>query len=890
MWKRISSLWRNAWRRDEFEVQLDEELEFHLQSRASDLRRSGLSPSEAARQARLEFGSSERVREECREAGGLWLLDEFWRNLRFAFRTLRKSPAFTISAVLTLGLCIGANTAILSLVDAVLLRPLPYPQPERLMTLVAHFQTSRGEGLQQGHSGRSWETFRDQADFVERAVFSTTSGGVNLLVGKSPRHVQLQRVGSGFFRVLGIDPLVGRGFTQQEDQPGGPAAAVVSHTLAASLQSDPRAALGQTLLVRGVPHPVVGVMPPGFKTAQPADIWTPLRAHAEGEGGGINYQILVRVPADANLEQIDSRIAAVGSTIAQDMPISEDTVVRFRLVPLQESITDHLYEPLTVLWGAVALVLLIGCVNIAGLLLARNGWRARETAIRSCLGGGRAAVIRQMLTESLVLSLMGGVLGVFLGYWGKSALQTLMERDFFIWQAVSLDTRVLAVSALVAILTSILFGLAPALQASRLDVVPALSLGGSRGVSGGSGNRVQRALVVGEIALGMVLLVAAGLLIRTIAEIHGLQPGFDPSHVVSARVSLNEERYSNPASVQQFFNAVVQELARRPGIESASAGLSLPYERPLNMGFQRLGSADIENDQSQLTTLYYVTPGYFETLGISLQQGRSIEDSDGADTLAVAVVNRRFVERFYPETEALGKDLLLSGKSRRIVGIVGDVQHRLSWGQSSAVSLGSQPGVYLPVSQISEGFLRVVHNWFSPAIVARSPKPGLEVVEDLKSAVGSIDANLPLFAVHPMSEIMGASWSRQRVQAVLMGSLALLALLLSAVGLYGLIANSVVERRREMGIRMALGATVWRAVGSVTLGGLRLALIGIIIGSVAAMLGTPLIEHLIWGVSPTDPWTFLGVSTVLLFTAAAASLLPSARLARLDPARTLREE
>ncbi len=872
-------------KRRQFEAEMNDELQFHLEARVEDLIRSGVEPAEARRRARIEFGSVERAKEECRDSSGWWWADELRRNLAFGLRILRRNPDFTLSAIATLGLCIGVNTAVFSLVDAVLLRPLPYPEPDRLAVVATRYQSPSGESVQTGQDGRGWELIREQATFLERAVFSAWATGVNLSVGDSAEHVREQRVGAGFFSVLGVDPLAGREFTPDEDAAGGPAVTVLSHGLARRLFGEAAAAVGEVIQLRGEPQEIIGVMPAGFDSGTSAELWTPLRPSTSGEGQGTNYQVLARLPEGMTLEQAQARLAALGGRLHEVRQLSPDVSVQLQLVALQESQTESVRPSLAAIWAAVGLVLLLGCVNIAGLLMARLGWRRREIATRLALGGGRGAVLRQLLTEGLVLAVGGGLAGIAFASLGQEALEWLARDGLGMSQTLELDGRALAFTALVALATSLLFGLVPALQASRTDLRESFAESDSRGATGGGRLWPRRLLVVTQVAGVVVLLMASGLVLRTVAGLRGLSPGFDPRGAVTARISLHDSRYGTRDAVQRLIQASLQEIRGAPGVEAAGVGLTLPYERALNMVFQPVG--EDSGDEVKLTNLFWVTPGYSEALGMTLLRGRWLSEADGPESAAVVLVNRAFARRYFPDQEALGRQISVSDGARQIVGIVGDVQVLPSWGEFGP--LGEVPAVYMPLAQASDGFLRLVHTWFSPAFVVRSRRSPQEVAQLVEQAVASRDPGMPLFSIRSMEEIMAGSWARQQTQAILLGALAGLALLLAAVGIWGLIANSVLERRREMGIRIALGATLWNAVGVVALPGVRLTLAGIAIGGVAAYWLLSLIEHLVWGVRLADPLTFAAVAGILLLSAALASLAPSLRIVRLDPSTTLRE-
>jgi len=883
MLAQVRSWWRALTGQSRLDGEMASEMDSHMQRYAADLMAGGVEPGEAHRRARIEFGSVAAAAEECREAVGLRWPNEFARDLRYATRVLRKSPTFTAAAVATLALCIGANTAIFSVVDAVLLRPLPYPRPERLFSVARHYQGKGSEAYQTNLWGSVWEAVRDNAAYVDAAVFSEWSMGVNFAAGNRVEYVKQQRVSAGFFRVLGVTPLMGREFTAAEDSQGGPAVTVLSYGLWKRVFHADPSIVGQAVTLRGEPHTVVGVLPAGFQSIVPAELWTPLRPSRSGEGSGSNYAIVVRLRSGATWAQANGQMEAIGAPLLRQY---QQDSTRLRLISFQRGLTVYVRQPLLILWAAVGLVLLIGCVNIAGLLLARAAGRTREMATRMALGSGRTALIRQMLAESVVLGLCGGTSGAALGWLGVKALKVLMPVSLNVWQAVELDWRVLAATAGASIAAGILFGLYPALVASRLEIRAALGEAG-RGVAGGRNPWPRRLLVAGEVALGVVLLVGAGLLIRTFAHLSGLNPGFDAHNVITAQLSLQDARYATSESVNRLFEKSLTRMRELPGVESAAVALSLPYERALNTEFQRLDGRHVDKE-SQITNLFYITPEYFRVLQIGLLRGRVFTAADGSTTAPAAVVSEAFVKMYMPGEDALGRHLDLGGDRREIVGVVGDVQQKSGWGDGRP--LAAMPDVYIPAAQTDGKSYQALHVWFSPSWMVRSSGPAEGVIAGMQRALESVDPRLPFAGFHSMEDIRYRSLAQERFQAVLLGALAGLALLLAAVGIYGLIANSVAERTRELGIRLALGATVAQAIRAVALPGVALALAGVVAGSVLALFASQLLRHLVWGVRPGDPVTFVAVGVGLLAVAAAASFLPALRVTRLNPAETLRQE
>jgi predicted permease len=805
------------------------------------------------------------------------------RDIRHAFRQIQRNRVFAITTILTLALCIGANTAIYSIVDAVLFRPLPYPEPDRLVSVSFHQRGPRGEYQQTSQDGQTWKALHENMRSVDLAVQSGGTSGVNLVTTGATRYVKQARVSGGFFRVLGVPPLMGREFTESEDRPNGPAVAIVSYPLwQSTLNADPNA-IGRTINLRGQPYEICGVMPAGLLTSAPADIWTPLRATTSGEGGGTNFEIVGRLRPGVAWAQANAEIETLGRGIIAMKHLPAGRSAWFQLLPLQTALGDNLRKPLMLLWGAVGLVLLIGCVNIAGLLLARGSSRTREFATRLALGSGRWALIRQLLGESLILAIAGGFAGALVGWILLRGLTLAAQHALSIWQPATLDSRVLAVTVLFSLATSLIFGVYPAIQGTRIDIRSGLSTGGRQGIRQSWSRRL---LVAFEVALSVVLLVAAGLMVRTLSSIMDLRPGFDSSQVTTASLSLQDARYTTALAVNRLFDESLARIRQTPGIESAGVGLSLPYERPLNDGFTLLDGPNA--GRTEATNETYVTPGYFETLRVPLRRGRLFLNSDRVGSQPVALINEAFARKFYGNGDPLGSHVGEAAMPREIVGIIGDIQQRPGLGESGPIA--PVPHLYIPAAQTEDALISLVHTWFSPSWVVRSNRSMREISGALQSAVASVDPRLPFASFRTMDQVRSRSVALQRLEATLLGSIAGLALLLAGIGIYGMIASSVTERTREFGIRIALGSSVVQAISAVALPGIVLALAGLAIGSILARGAATLLHSLIWGVTPGDPLTFVGVCAVLLFVAVLASVLPSLRVARINPAETLREE
>ncbi|NKB90371.1 MAG: FtsX-like permease family protein [Acidobacteria bacterium] len=809
-------------------------------------------------------------------------LSNLGRDGRYALRLLRREWTFTLAATLILGLAIGANTAVFSYIDAYLLRPLPYPEAENLAFAAREF-TQEG-GISVSQDGRTWNAISEaQSTNFDAAVYSGWSTSVNLATGTSATTVGVQRVGAGYFETLGVLPLLGREFTAAEDVPDGPPVTILSHDTWQQLFGEDRSAVGRSVLLRGEPYTVVGVMPPDFRSQAEADLWTPLQPSTSGEGGGTNYAILVRVTDQDSWAGAEAELQSIGMGLNEQI---EDPSRRYRLTltSLQAGQSAGMRSMLTLLAAAVGAVLLIACVNVSGLLLARGARRGAEIATRMAIGGGRAAIIRQFLVESVVLALLGGAAGLLIARVFVSGIASVGRGVLDNWQPVQLDARVLAGTALIALVTALVFGLAPAFQASRISINDALRAGGGRGVAGG-GNRWRRGLVVVEVALCVVLLVAAGLLLRTFLHLQGLEPGFDPDGIVTVSVSLQDARYETRQSAEQLFNDGLERVRALPGVVSATAGLGMPYQRLLNMPF-RPGDFELPEGWNPITNMMYVSSDYFETLRVRVTEGRGIDTSDVQDSEPVVVINEAFAQRYLPQQARLDRTLDV-GQSLRVVGVVETVRQS-GRGIGIGGPVAETPIIYVPVSQVSDGFLATVHTWFAPSWIVRvGGEPG-EAARNIEQALDGVDPLLPLGATLFASDLRSSATSDQRFTATLVGVLAAAAMVLAGLGIYGLVASTVAERRREIGIRMALGARAAHAIKISAMPSVKLAIAGAVIGIGGSFLAHSGLQSMLYGVAPNDPWTYFGVSGALVIAASIASLIPALRATQVDPANTLR--
>ena len=834
------------------------------------------------------------------------MFETFLRDARYGLRMLRKTPGFTIAAVLTLALGIGANTAVFSVVDALLLEPLPFPHPDRLAMLEFHTRSAKGgdnRGI--GATGDMWFGVHEHTSKVDAAVVGGTSG-VNFFSSEGAAFVQDERVSAGYFHVMGIPPVLGREFSADEDRAGGAPVAILSYGLWQHDFNGDHGIVGRTIRLKGDQYTVVGVMPSNFPITERSatggsgvDLWTPLQPSKTGEGGGYNYEVVIRLhdgvswPEAQNDVHAASRFAFGEANLASSVTgVTSGDLSEMGLVPMQNATTVAVRQPVLMLWGAVAIVLLIACVNIAGLLIARGSTRTREIATRMALGSGRAVVVRQLIVESALLALAGGIMAMLFAWVVLDGLGSLAEQVFGLWQPLAMNGRVLLATLGVAIGTSVLFGLVPALQTSRLDVQTALAETGARGVAGTANRWPRRLLVVGEVALGVILLVSAGLLIRTFIHLRDLNPGFDQTNLVTASVSLDGAKYQDPAASAQLFHDSIARLRAMPGVEDAGAALGMPYTRMLNDGFQRVDGPHRDGPKDfHFMNETWVTPGFFETLKVPVRAGRVTTDADTATSPLVAVVDDAFVARYYKDDpNVVGRHITTEGRTFEIIGVVGNIAYGGAGFSATEVPIGPLACIYVPLTQMTAGFLAVINHWFEPSWVVRSTMPPSSLVPQLRRTIAAVDPQLPIAEVKTIDDLRGARLASQRFMVGLVAGLGLIALVLAAVGIQGLIASTVSERARELGIRLALGATAGQAMRAVVVPGLILAGVGVVIGAGAASAVTRLFQSFVWGVTPSDPLTFAAVSALLLLIALIASLVPALHVLGLDPAATLRAE
>jgi len=859
------------------------EIAVHIAEATDYYVRQGIDREEAARLARIRFGNRRAVQERVHDMNRFPVMDILGRDLRFAVRRMRKAPGFSASVILTLAVVIGATSAVFSLADAILLRPLPLPNPDRLAIVGVHRVSPRGEYTGTGIDGGMFKAAHEQATLIDTAVTDGGTSGVNVVLNGAPSFVQAQSVGAGYLRVLGVTPVIGREFSAAEAAPGGPAVVILSKAFWQKVFQSSSNAIGQTILLRGEPHTVVGVVAGGIRDLVDADVWTPLR----NPGGGLNYMAIARLKDTASFEAANAELLALGDapfTMEEPVP---DVTQNLVLESLHDTLAKGAREPIAMLGWAVAAVLLIACVNIAALLLARGSGRAKEIATRMALGSGRTAVIRQLMIESAVLALCGGALGVLVAWIGLDSLKTLGGPTFSEWRDATLNGRVVVAALGLGALTSVLFGLLPAWQTSRIDVQRSLASGGSRSIAGGSRNLSRRLLVVAEVALGVVLLVAAGLLLRQFASLRSLDPGFSPDHLYTVSASLQDARYQDPVAVNRLFTSSLEQLKQTPGIDAATVTQRLPYERLLNNAFDIEGRPR-DPQHPPIANIAYVTPSFFDTFGIPVKQGRALDDRDRAGMPGVVVVNQMFADIYFKGEPVIGRRLIFGrDNALEIVGVAGNVQQFGTGFFVTGMHRGpilTSPTIYQPAEQTGAGLFR----WFSPTWTVRASSPAV-AAEALSQSIHAADPLLPINEMRSMTGVVSASLAAPRLMMTLVGALAIAALLLAAIGIHGLITHIVSDRTREFGIRLALGASSRQIMGSVALSGIAFALIGALVGLGLSVPATRLVEASLTELTTKDAATYVGVTVLLFVVAALSSVLPALRVSRLNPAQTLRD-
>jgi macrolide transport system ATP-binding/permease protein len=814
-------------------------------------------------------------------------MENWWQHLRFAARQLRRNPGFTATVIITLALSIGANTAIFSLLNALMLKSLPYSHPERMGTIYTRVTGSQPSDERHGLNGEQWELLRDNVPSLISAVSSRGTSGVNLGLGSHGQYLRAGRISAHYLDVLALQPILGRNFSEDEDRPHGLKAAILSYGLWRNTFNSNPDILGQFIVLKGEPHTVIGVLPDSSTTPLNADLYTALQPSRGGEGSGTNFDCITRL-RDATWQEADAEINRAWSVRAHryELQNSPGAQVTYYSVPLQKGETDSLRPQVLALMLAAGFILLIACANLAGLTLVRMLRRAPEVATRLALGASRWQIQKQFWIENLLLALVGGVVGIGIGLAALRGLLLLLPEHFLPVAHVSLDSRVMAFTLAVSLLTSVLFGMLPALTARNVELRSSMA---SRAVASSGSVRLRQGLIAGEVALTVVLLAGSGLLIRSLVHLETLPPGFNPNGVIVAKASLDDVRFHDPAAFRKLLDEGTAAMRKIPGVQNAAVGLSLPYERTLNSGVTL--SDGKEAGQQDGTDVVYVTPGYFGTLQMPLLAGRVFTDADGPNAQRVAVVNQAFARKFYGGTNPVGRSCRPStdiDKDTLIVGEVADVS--VSSGLYEGAPLMSEQGMYIPAAQLNAQELSVVHVWFQPDWIVRTAGPVEGLTDQMQRALVSVDPNLPFSGFYSMRDLLAKTLATQRAEVALLGAMAALALLLSAVGIFALVANMVAQRTREIGIRMALGSTLGQAMVQIGRSGAGASVLGLFLGLALCAGALRVMRSVLYGVGVYDVPTLTTVVLALGLVTLLATTLPTLRIAKINPANTLREE
>ena len=876
LFHRIAGLFGRQRREREFGAELEANLQLHIE----DNLRRGLAPAEAHRQALIALGGLEAAKESHREQRGLPFLDTLAQDVRFALRTLRKTPGFTAVAVLTLALGIGANTAIFSVVNAVLLRPLPFADSDRL---VAVWEDATFVGFP--HNTPAPANFVDwrSQNHVFTDMAATSEASFNLTGGGDPERIEGYRTGWNVFPLLGVQPILGRTFLPEEDAPGGEKVVLLSYELWRRRFGGEASAVGSEISVNGQKHRIIGVMPAGFHFPfNDAEIWTPLQfTQKEWNKRGDHFlSVFARLKPGVSLSTARADMSVLASRLAADHPDTNHQLGAV-VVPLREEYAGNSRRGLLVLLAAVGFILLIACANVANLLLARSTGRAREVAVRRALGATAGRLARQLATENLLLAGLGCAFGVGLADWSLNFLRQLVPADLSPLVPLQLDTRVLLFTLGATAGTWLLFGLAPLLEVIRLDVNAGLQEASTR-AGGGRSSRMRSGLVISEVALTLVLLIGAVLLLRSFGNLRGLDPGFRSAGVLTMRLYLSRTAYPDAEKRAAFFERAMKELRSLPGVDAAEFTSALPLVwKGGTTGFLVEGGAPSSPSLPYDANNRVVSPGYMHAMGMSLLAGRFFADTDNERSQPVVIVNETMASMYFPGRDPLTCHIRVEDSPAppwlTVVGVVKDIK-------SMGLDLPARPEMYFPYRQAFD-------NWMAPRdVILRTQGDPLRLAAAARQRIWLVDPNQPVSDVSTLDNILDEEVTERRVQSLLLGAFSILALILACIGLYGVLAFLVAQRTREIALRLALGAHPRDILASFLARGLALALAGIAIGLAAALALSRLLDSILFGVSPRDLLTFSLVPAVLLVISLAASLIPARRAMRVAPASALRCE
>ncbi len=882
MFDKLSQLWRRLLfyvRRDRFDSELEEEMRFHLEMKVEENLAAGISPDEARYAARRQFGNQTLLRDVSRDMWGFRFLETIAQDLSYGLRMMLKNRGFTVGAIVTLALGIGVNIAIFSVVNSVLLRPLAYHDPDRLVW-IGHSAVKPNQAS--AISPPTFVDYRNWCQSFENITALMFGSSFNLTGDGGPERLQGRRVSANFFATLGVAPELGRGFLAEEDEPERNRVVVLSHGLWQRRFGADRNIVGKALRLNGQDFTVIGVMPASFRW-RTDELWSPLALGPDNftprSRGSEFLQAIARLRPNVTLQQAQAEVEAIAAqTVRQNpeiYPAGRDFITRTRL--LREDLVGDVRLMLLALFGAVGFVLLIACANVANLLLARASARRKEIVIRAALGASRFRLMRQMLTESLLLATLSGLCGLLLARWGIAALLKMNPADLPRLQEITVDARALSFMLGVSMLAVLLFGLAPALQASGIDFQESLKEG-CHGSSGGR-QRTRKLLVVAEVAMSLLLLAGAGLMIRSFLRLMHVDPGFSPDHVLTMWVELPASKYPERLQRQAFFRQALERIRALPGVSSAGAVGELPLSGAVRSAtFTIEGRPTVSNEAPPHSDIRTITPGYFQTMKIPLLKGRDFTEQDDSNGRLVAMIDETLAQLYWPGEDPVGKRLELQFAAEplwmEIVGVVGRIKHR-------GLDAEYKGQIFYPAAQ--RGTLGM-------NLVTRTTIDPLSLVSAVRGAIREVDPEQPIYRVMTMEQVVADAVARPRLTMLLLGVFAALALTLAAVGIYGVIAYSVSQRTHEIGIRLALGAQAADVLRLIIRQVMGLVSAGVGIGLAGALSLTRLMKTLLFGVSATDPLTFTVITLLLALVALLACWLPARRAAQVDPIVALRNE
>jgi predicted permease len=870
---------RSLFRRNTVESELDRELRFHRDQQFASYTRAGLSPQDARRRLGIEFGGLEQTREAHRQARGIDMVEHLMQDVRFGVRSLLKSPGFTIIAALTLALGLGANTAMFSVVYGVLLRPLPYEDAASLIVL--HETTPKVGSVSVAYP--NFEDWRTQSRaFSSMAIVADSAanlGGVS-----QPENVEIEAVSSNFLSMLGARPVAGRDFSPAEDLAGAPPVVLLSHDLWQSHFGGSRDVIGQTITLDGQPVSIVGVLPAGFRSTTPLSLLEPIgmwltdNDSATGRGNRGDTTVIGRLATGSTLEAARAEMDGIAARLAQTYP---DTNGQFgvELQPIRDVLVGNVRPALLVLFGAVVCVLLIACANVANLCLIRGAGRTREIALRLAIGAGRGRIVSQLLVESALLALVGGVLGVALALGGIRGLAWLIPSASLGGATITLNGAVLAFASIAVFASTFIFGLAPAFGSARANVQSDLKEGGRSATAGRSQQRWRAVLAVAEVALALVLVVGAGLMLRSLSHLLSVDSGIQPDRVLTVQVGLRGPRYSSGGPVRQFWTDLIDGTRRLPGVAIAALGTGVPFANQHSRRDITLEGVDLPTGGLPHPDMHIVSPGYVPALGIRVLAGRDFTETDTDKAPRVGLINRAIADKFFNGTNPIGRRFGFGrpGSVQAWITIVGVVDDTRMYGLDNPSRLEA----YVPFSQ---------SNRAEAMLIVKSTGDAAALVPGIRSLVASIDRDQPLTDINTMEELIDLSVSTRQVTFVLMTLFSALALALAAIGIYGVMSYSVAQRTNELGIRLALGAPRMDLLQSIVRQGFTLAAIGIAIGVVASLALTRVMSSLLFAVNAADPITFVAVGAGVALVALVACTIPGLRALRLNPLVALRRD